>query len=99
MTITEAIRELRSLSGKSQQFFATELNMATRSLSLYESGRTPELKQLFAFAAAAHRAHRPDLYQLFVRAFNEQLEAPPGFYAILQFGPIEQSPLRKGKSK
>jgi transcriptional regulator with XRE-family HTH domain len=92
MTVTEAIRELRRISGKNQQFFATELKMATRSLSQYESGKTPEPKQLLAFYAYAHRTQRPDLCRIFSETLAKELEAPEGFYVELRYGPIETRP-------
>lgn len=97
MTITEAVRELRRLSGKSQQFFATELNMSTRSLQQYEAGKTPEPKQLVAFAAYAHSLKRNDIQQIMTRTLNEELQPPPGYYLMIQFGPLESSPLRRKK--
>ena len=79
MTVTEAVRELRRLSGLSQQFFATKLNMSTRALHQYEHGKTPEPKQLLAYAAYAITIRRPDIHHIFARALAEELQAPPGF--------------------
>ena len=97
MTLTEAIRELRRVSGLNQQYLATELKMSTRALSQYENGKTPEPKQLLALYACAHRKKRTDLCQIFADALTKELEAPDGFYVMLQYGPIADSPLRKRK--
>jgi transcriptional regulator with XRE-family HTH domain len=82
MTLTEAIRELRRLSELSQQFFATELKMSTRALGQYESGKTPEPKQLMAFCAYARKKNRPDLEQIFNEALAWELE--PGVQVLLE---------------
>ncbi len=86
---------MRHIRGESQQFFATRLLMATRSVNFYERGKTPEPKQLMAFCAEAHRLKRNDLHQVFLRALNEELQPPPGFYLSMQFGPIESGPSAK----
>jgi transcriptional regulator with XRE-family HTH domain len=87
MTLTEAVRELRRLSGLNQQFFATELKMSTRALSQYESGKTPEPKQLLAFYARAYKQGRADLCQIFAETLSKEMEAPPGFWVVLRYGP------------
>ncbi len=99
MTVTEAIRTLRKLSGLNQQYFATALKMSTRAMSQYEAGKMPGAKQLLHFYAEAHRRNRPDLGLIFRDALGKELEAPEGFYVMLQTGPIEDSPIRKKKSQ
>jgi transcriptional regulator with XRE-family HTH domain len=90
MTLSEAIRELRRASGdKSQQVLATELGIATKTLQLYEKGRTlPEPKNLLALAAYADRLDRDDLYVVFLGdTLMDQLTPPPGYEVYLHFGP------------
>jgi transcriptional regulator with XRE-family HTH domain len=79
MTVTEATRTLRELSGLSQQFLATKLNMSTRALSQYESGKTPEPKQLLALCAYAYKAERRDLCRVFIDTLNREMDVPSGF--------------------
>ena len=95
MTLSQAIRELRRLSGKSQQVFATELHMTIRSLQLYELGRrTPEPKGLMALAAEADRLDNDDLYGIFLGdALLKQLTPPPGYEVEVNFRrtPVEKA--------
>jgi transcriptional regulator with XRE-family HTH domain len=97
MTITEAVRELRRMSGQSQQHFGTQLNISIRALQQYEQGKVPEARQLLAFAAHAYTVGRKDLYQIFTKSLNEELAPPPGFYLLVQFGAVEKSPVRRKK--
>ena len=87
MSLSEAIRELRRLSGKSQQVLATELSMTTRSLQLYELGRrTPEPRGLLALAAYADALDSDELYGIFLGdALLEQLKPPPGYEIEVNF--------------
>ncbi len=86
MTLKDAILELRRASGKSQQVLATELGMATKTLQLYEQGRTPEPRKLLALAAYADRLDRDDLYEVFLGdALMEQLTPPPGYEIEINF--------------
>ena len=95
MTVTEAIRTLRKLSGLNQQYFATQLKMSTRAMSQYEAGKTPEPKQLLSFYAAAHRMGRPDLCRIFQETLSKELEAPEGFWLKLEYGPMESLSRKK----
>ena len=61
------IRELRRISGKSQQHFGTELNISIRALQQYEGGKTPEPRQLIAFGCYAHRVGLHDIAALMSR--------------------------------
>jgi transcriptional regulator with XRE-family HTH domain len=87
MTLSQAIRELRRLSGKSQQVLATELGMTTRSLQLYELGRRiPEPKNLLALAARADALDNDELYEVFLGdALLAQLKPPAGYEIEVQF--------------
>jgi transcriptional regulator with XRE-family HTH domain len=95
MTLTEAIQELRRLSGKSQQFFATELNMSIRALQKYERGKTPEPLQLIAFIIEAQRVGRTDLEEVLGSAFAEMVLYKPGYRAKLTFEPKEKERKKK----
>jgi transcriptional regulator with XRE-family HTH domain len=89
MTLTEAVRELRRISGKNQQYFATELDMSTRVLQQYEAGKTPGPKQLLWFAAYADKVNKPEIARLFQAELQQQLKPPPDYYVELSFGPIK----------
>ena len=84
--IPSAIRELRQISGESQQFFGARLRISTRALQLYESGdRVPEARQLVAFAAFADTVGRPELTELFIQELERQLAPPPGYESAVVF--------------
>jgi transcriptional regulator with XRE-family HTH domain len=101
MTLTEAIKTLRKISGLNQQFYATHLGLSTKSLYQYEHGKTPEPKQLVALAADAARRGRSDLYAVIWKAFTDEIVPPPGFAIEIRLTALDESksPLRKkGKS-
>jgi transcriptional regulator with XRE-family HTH domain len=101
MTLPEAIRELRRVANKSQQVVATELGIAVKTLSMYESGQaTPEPKNLMALAAYADRLDEDNLYRIFLGdALLQQLVPPPGYRVEIKFEPIPPPRRRKGATK
>ena len=98
MTLPEAILTMRQAANKSQQVFATELGIATKSLQMYESGnRLPEPRTLLALAAYADALDLDDYFTLFLGdAFMEQLHPPKGWEVEIRF---RRTPRPKGKSR
>jgi transcriptional regulator with XRE-family HTH domain len=98
MTVAEAVRKLRELSGENQQYFATRLRMPLRSLQKYEYGdSTPEPQQLLAFAGEADRLDNDELYMFFLGdVFMDQLKPPPGYDLTINF---KRTPPRRKGSK
>ncbi len=79
MSLTEAIRELRAHTGKSQQIFATELGMSISALQKYEYGDTPGTQHLLRLWGVAATTGRGDLAEVIYREIQDQIIAPPGF--------------------
>lgn len=76
MRISDAVRELRSRRGESQQIFATNLHISIRSLVNYEmqkGARTPPLDVILRLQAVAREAGYNDLVKVFAEFFREQL--------------------------
>src|SRR5262245_33452092 len=80
MTVNQAVRSLRKHVKKTQQRFATELDISISSLNNYERRRIPEPKQLLAFLRAAQDAGRDDLVTVFHGALHEALGIAVSWY-------------------
>jgi transcriptional regulator with XRE-family HTH domain len=91
------ILRLRLLSGESQQFFGARLRISTRALQQYEQGKTPEPKQLVAFAAYAAAIGEDKLVQPFIDELERQLAPPPGYDSAVIFKRRELIPAGERK--
>lgn len=87
MTLGAAVRQLRG--PESQQRFATRLNMALRTIQLYEhdAARTPDARCYVALMADAYRERRADLYCVFRQMLIRALAPPPGWIFTLDVRP------------
>jgi transcriptional regulator with XRE-family HTH domain len=61
ISVPEAIRELRSRLGRTQQQFANDLGLAIRTIAHYESDRIPKPAQMVVFANLAAENNHMDL--------------------------------------
>jgi transcriptional regulator with XRE-family HTH domain len=75
MTVSEALRTLRQRMEKSQQRFATELNLSLRAYQKYEVGeQLPDPRPLLRFLAVAEKAGWEDLARVFRHAMLADLD-------------------------
>ncbi len=75
--ISEALRDLRTALGDSQQDFAYRMKTAIRTISRWETIQPPRGPVLLKFIALAQKANRPDVATLFQRAHTAELELDP----------------------
>ena len=61
ISVPEAIRELRTRLGRTQQQFANDLGLAIRTIAHYESDRIPKPAQMVVFANLAAEKKQIDL--------------------------------------
>jgi len=71
-----AVRQLRTVSGLSQQAFATRFGMSVRAIANYEKDRIPNKQALFKFAEYATALGRADLGEVFRDSLNLELNYP-----------------------
>jgi transcriptional regulator with XRE-family HTH domain len=76
MTTCQAVRQLRTVSGLSQQAFATRFGMSVRAIANYEKDRNPNKQALFKFAAYARELRSPELADIFNGRLNQELNTP-----------------------
>ncbi len=65
ISVPEAIRELRTRLGRTQQQFANDLGLAIRTIAHYESDRIPKPAQMVVFANLAAEHNQLDLATFF----------------------------------
>ncbi len=73
MTLSEAVKALRSHLGESQQAFSNRLGLSMATIVKYEAGREPTGRALAALAHTAAEAGQHDLAYLFARALLKEL--------------------------
>jgi transcriptional regulator with XRE-family HTH domain len=74
MDLTQAVRELRTLTGETQQSFAQRLGLSLRAINNYEKDRAPNSPALFRLAKLARQVGRLDLAQVFSSALSAELQ-------------------------
>jgi len=73
MSPSEAVRELRSHLGESQQTFSNRLGLSIATIVKYEAGREPTGRALLGLAHTAREAGRHDLASVFMRTLVRSL--------------------------
>jgi transcriptional regulator with XRE-family HTH domain len=74
MDLAKAVRDLRSLTGDSQQAFASRLGLSMRAIANYEKDRIPTGRALYQLSILARELDRPDLADGFSSALSAQLK-------------------------
>lgn len=73
ITVPEAVRQLRTSLGESQQAFAYRMKAAIRTIARYETVRPPKGKALAAFMQLAASNNLPALESVFNRALRDEI--------------------------
>lgn len=74
MDLTQAVRQLRAVTGETQQSFAQRLGLSIRAITNYEKDRAPNSPALFRLAKLARQLGRYDLAQVFSSALSAELQ-------------------------
>jgi transcriptional regulator with XRE-family HTH domain len=80
-SVSEAVRQLRSTLGLTQQAFAVEMGTALTTIARWETVRSPRGRTLNLLAQRAEKTERPDL----AATFRRELMAELGFALRSQF--------------
>jgi transcriptional regulator with XRE-family HTH domain len=74
MNLNEAVRQLRVVTGETQQSFAQRLGVSIRAVTNYEKDRAPNDAALFRLAKLSRQVGRVDLAQVFSAALSDELQ-------------------------
>jgi transcriptional regulator with XRE-family HTH domain len=85
MEPSEAVRELRTHLGESQQAFSNRLGLSIATIVKYEAGREPTGRALLQLAHAAREAGRHDLASIFMRTLVRSLGLLEREYTLAWF--------------
>jgi len=72
MNVCQAVQQLRTVSGLSQQAFANRFDMSVRAVANYEKNRVPNKQALFKFVEYAKGLNQPELTAIFTAAFVQE---------------------------
>jgi transcriptional regulator with XRE-family HTH domain len=72
LSVSAAVRELRTALGLTQQALADRVGVSARAIANYEKNRTPTLKILYRLAGMATEAGRSDIAQVMNQALARQ---------------------------